>query len=152
MEAVEGIVKSFGGHRDEDGRLILGNPEQGCRHCGNICAKVSLDPFGNDTGKAVLYHPGVECCDRAIDDQIRHRQGDIRQLQQQANAEEEHIKQLSDAADMLGRDNRSKEANEARWKEQQALKGRAGKIKFYQSSINDIKAEIGRLERLKEAL
>ena len=59
---------------------ILGNPRQGCRHCGTVIKRTAAN------GRAIIYHPGTTCCVDAIKDQIQYREGDYARLR--ANGEQ----------------------------------------------------------------
>jgi len=59
----------------EDGIPYIGNPEQGCPHCGFVDVKIY--PEGASEPTMLYYHPGAQCCDTRIKDQIRWRQGEL---------------------------------------------------------------------------
>jgi hypothetical protein len=90
---------------------ILGNPRQGCRHCGTVIKRTAAN------GRAIIYHPGTTCCAGAIKDQIQYREGDYARLR--ANGE-----QLLAAVDDL-----EAKANRAVGKEQTELLNEATKAR-----------------------
>lgn len=107
---MKGLTNVLGGKeetRDEDGRIVLGNPLQGCQFCGTVEMKYASN------GRAVLYHPGAECCTAAIDLQIQSREGEIRALQAQVVAKETALELLRDETRMYDRDSKSTEATKA---------------------------------------
>ncbi len=61
-----------------DKPTTIGNPNVGCRHCGTVMEHKS------ENRKVTLYRPGTTCCEPAIRDQIRYREGDFHRLQDQA--------------------------------------------------------------------
>lgn len=64
---------------DDTGARILGNPNQGCRHCGQVEVHYSTN------GKIAWYHPGTRCCKKAVEQELTWRQNDINQLTQTHN-------------------------------------------------------------------
>ena len=59
----------------EDGIPYVGNPELGCPHCGFVDVKVY--PEGSTEPTMLYYHPGAQCCEARIKDQIRYRQNEL---------------------------------------------------------------------------
>jgi len=59
---------------NEDGIQYLGNPTQGCPHCGFVDLKIYPEGSANPT--LLYYHPGAQCCEPRINDQIRWRIAD----------------------------------------------------------------------------
>ena len=141
----DGLVPAFDAPKDEDGRNVYGDPEKGCRHCGHVAMKHAAD------GNAILYHPGVECCADAIKDQIRFRKGEIERVQAKVLEDEERVKLLTEEVDMLGRDSRTQQAHTARYLEEKALNGLAGKQFAYQEQISELSREVKRLEATLKA-
>ena len=132
--------------RDEDGRIILGRKDQGCRHCGKVEMKYASN------GRVVLYHPGAECCVQAIDDQIRHRKGEIDDLNKQVGAKKTALELLAQETRMYDRDSKSTEATKAFYRlemaemqYQNSLKTIEGRIIEVSAEITDLKAKRGEL-------
>ena len=46
-----------GVERDEDGRLLLGNPHRGCEFCGQ-----DAEPTYSGCGRVAWWHPPLDCC------------------------------------------------------------------------------------------
>jgi len=59
---------------NEDGIPYIGNPEQGCPHCGFVDVKIY--PEGAAEPTMLYYHPGAQCCEKQIRDQLRWRKND----------------------------------------------------------------------------
>ncbi len=59
------------GTPDKHGVYHINQNTPGCPHCNHI--DVKFDP----TGKIALWHPGAECCQKRIQDQIRWRRTEI---------------------------------------------------------------------------
>lgn len=93
--------------RDEAGRLVLGDPSKGCRHCGAVAVKEAAN------GKAIIWHPAVECCADAVNDQIRFREGDLETLQKAITAKEQQLELLRQETGMYDRDSKATEATKA---------------------------------------
>lgn len=131
------------GRRDEAGRLVLGNPEQGCRYCGEIGIKVA------ENDRLVLYHPGAECCARAVADQLRYRQLALENLRKRMEARQEHLGQLEEEARLYDPTSRATEATRA-W----AIYERA-KANFDDATEplrEEIKTTTGEIRRLEARL
>lgn len=102
-----GAVLEARGSYDEAGRLVLGDPSKGCRHCGAVAVKEAAN------GKALVWHPAVECCLAAVDDQIRFREGDLDTLQKAITAKEQQLELLRQETGMYDRDSKATEATKA---------------------------------------
>lgn len=59
----------------------IGDPKQGCRHCGAVVAQRAED------GLTVLYRPGTECCRDAINDRLDSKNDEINTLRHQIDRE-----------------------------------------------------------------
>lgn len=106
-------------------RMILGNPHQGCRHCGTVMTKHAKN------GRAIIYHPGTTCCADAIKDQIRYREGDLARLK-------------ADGEQLLARiDDLEAKANRAVGKEQTELLNEATRARAaYEHHTTRIRREL----------
>jgi hypothetical protein len=60
-----------------DGVLHIGNPTQGCRHCGSSSTKTS------ENGRVQWHHPSTECCPLAVTDQIAWREQELETLRRE---------------------------------------------------------------------
>ena len=93
------LTEAFESERDANGVLHLNSRAPGCRHCGHKATKASHD------GRAVLHHPGTECCAQAIQNLINARKQertDIYATYDRAKAEAEDLERK--AADATGKD------------------------------------------------
>ena len=104
---------------------FLGNPRQGCRHCGTVIKRTAAN------GRAIIYHPGTTCCTLAIKDQIRYREGDLARLK-------------SDGEQLLARiDDLEAKANRAVGKEQTELLNEATRARAaYEHHATRIRREL----------
>lgn len=64
-----------------DGFRKLGDPKNGCRHCGVVIQQRSAD------GLTVLFRPGTECCKPAVTDRLRSKDDEINALRHQIDRE-----------------------------------------------------------------
>lgn len=140
------MVELFESIRDAEGRIVLGDPAKGCRHCGHVEIKAAAN------GKSILHHPGVECCANTIRDQIRYRAEEVASLQTRQKEDEERVKRLTEEADMYGRDSKSQQAHTARWLEERAQKGLAGKQRLYGEDLRALTGDINRLKAKLKAV
>lgn len=143
-------------NHDEQGRWVIGNPRLGCRHCGFVAQKFSAD------GRAVVFHPGVECCELAISDQIGYREDEIRGKQAEVKALLDVLLQVEEKAEDLSR-SRAHDAPEARRKLERAAKGIEKKLQILrgtvpgvadddQEGIRHLELEVARLTRKRAGL
>jgi len=77
---------------NEDGIQYIGNPTQGCPHCGFVDLKIY--PEGSPNPTLLYYHPGAQCCETRIKDQLRWRYKDKADAQDTVN-------RLRDQADAI---------------------------------------------------
>ena len=59
------------GTPDQHGVRHINRDTKGCPHCGHVDVKFDA------TGTIALWHPGAECCEDRIQDQIRWRRAEI---------------------------------------------------------------------------
>jgi hypothetical protein len=141
--------------RNKDGQLVLGDPNKGCKFCGTVEMKVAAN------GKAVYYHPGVECCVQALELQIKFRQGEMRQLGRKIAQHNLELSRLEETVDAYG-SSTSSQASEARMKLEKAKRGLQKQVDALQGNfgvtdeeaeeanfvgIKQLKLEITRLEK-----
>ncbi len=129
-------------NRDDDGRLILGDPTKGCRHCGDIGIKVA------ENDQLVLYHPGVECCARAVADQLRFRRGDIDELQKEITAKEKALELIRDEARMYDSQSKATEATKAYHRLEHSERTYDKSLALIQERLTDLAQDITRLNIL----
>jgi hypothetical protein len=129
----------------ENGKWIIGKGTKGCRHCGTIEAHHAANR------KAIWYHPGVQCCQKSLEDQLRWRRND---LEHQRNAYRQAQNLVADleakASRAVGAERATfnNEANKAR--EALPIKERRLRLIVDGDPINEVlglKAEIAALEQ-----
>ena len=130
---------------DPDGVWHIGRGTRGCRHCGRVEVKYAQN------GKAAFHHPGVICCARATQDQINHRQEELRRLRQSASEARREVNDLhAQAENAYGRD-----AQELRARAARAERGLAFRTEQWRlladgdpsREIVGLKVELAELER-----
>lgn len=124
----------------EDGIPYVGNPEQGCPHCGFVDVKVY--PEGATEPKMLYYHPGAQCCQARIKDQIRWRQADV----DKAGAEiDRHNRNMSDLQQrityLVGKEKKDAEVELAKMEAMQTklLHGMRQRMEDAQAEITELK-------------
>ena len=111
--------------RNRNGQAVLGSPDKGCKFCGTVEMQIA------NNGKAVYYHPGVECCIPALETQIVFRKEEIEALQRKIENHNAEILRLEETVQTYGSGN-SREASEARMKLDKARRGLQRQIKVLQ--------------------
>ena len=130
---------------DRDGVWHIGRGTRGCRHCGRTEVKYAQN------GKAAYHHPGVICCERATQDQIAHRQEELRQLRRKALDARREVDDLHAQAEKAF----GKDATDLRSRAQKAERGIALQTEQLRlladgdptREIVGLKVEIAELER-----
>ena len=84
------------GTPDETGVHHLNQHTAGCPHCGFV--DVKFEP----TGKVALWHPGAECCEARIQDQIRWRRGEIASINHELDQAKQNLNAKVEARDFKG--------------------------------------------------
>lgn len=141
-----GTVLESAETRDEDGRLVLGDPTKGCRHCGAVAVKEAAN------GKAIIWHPAVECCVAAVNDQIRFREGDLIGLQNEITAKEVSLELLRQEATMYDRDSKATEATKTFARLEMAEAQHIDSLKVIQERISGVTDEIRELKSKRAEL
>ena len=145
---MDSLTDLFGGRKDDTGRLIFGDPDKGCRHCGFVDVKYSRDASGEDTGQAAIYHPGTECCSPAMTDQISWRHAEVNQLKRKLEEDERRVELLREAVDFA---ESATKRDMARGLAAKAERGFALKRKeHYEPKIKELAVEIARLKRKRD--
>lgn len=126
--------------RDSEARVIYGDPRKGCRHCGHVARKVAAN------GKAVLFHPGVECCAAALAEQVAYRQGEIDLRQRRIEAHVTELDRLEETLRAYG-ESRSAVAAEAKLRVEKAQRGIGHQIKALEEEIEEIAEELADVRR-----
>lgn len=80
---------------DDTGARILGNPKQGCRHCGQVEVHYSTN------GHVAWYHPGTLCCKPAVQQQLTWRQNDVERLTTSLHNRKRQLQQLIEETKQL---------------------------------------------------
>lgn len=97
MTTGDGWERAFTSERaDEEGRVVLGDPNSGCKHCGSVSRKVS------ENGLAVLYHPSVACCEASAREQVSFRQADLARLRDEWGARQALIHEKAQELENTG--------------------------------------------------
>lgn len=141
---------------DAEGRWIIGNLAQGCRYCGTVGVK------GAANGKAVVYHPGVECCFQSLTDQIRYREDEMRALHRRIDAHLADLDRLEETVQAYGASH-SAAAAEANLRLERARRGIGRQIAALkgelpnldneeQTGIRQLELEVARLTRKRVGL
>lgn len=140
------VADALGAHasRDDEGRLIIGSPERGCRHCGSVTATVAAGD------RLVWYHPSTECCRAAIADQMSYRYAEIEQLKARIREKQEALDQLAEEASMYDPNNRSTEATKAHARLRLAEQRLAVSTKEINARIKELYGEVKRLTAKSE--
>ena len=134
------------GSRDEEGRLVLGNPDKGCRHCGAVAINVA------ENDRLVWYHPAAECCPAAIADQIRFRDGEIATHKKAVAAKQLELDRLREEAEMYSSESRATEATRAHAALARAEEGFGKATGLLRANIRDALNEISRLQAKRAAM
>jgi hypothetical protein len=116
--------------RDELGRVLYGDPTKGCRFCASVAEKVA------ENGKAIVYHPSLECCDGAVAAQIGWRQREIKTLEKRIDEHNESLGRLEEEAQKFGK-SQTAAANEARFKLNKARQGIHRQVAVLQGSFDN---------------
>lgn len=80
--------------KDSNGVWRIGAGARGCKHCGKV------EEHYASNGLAVWSHPGVTCCRKALEDQLRWRKADLENARNQYRQAERAI---HDAEDKVNR-------------------------------------------------
>lgn len=129
--------------RDSEGRLLIGNPQRGCPHCGEIAIKYGKH---NDT---ILHHPALECCEKRLTQEIAWRTEEIQKLQREAATEEETTKGIRASIEEMDTQARRKAAQARAEHAERNLERR--KREHYNPGISSLAREIARLRaKLRE--
>lgn len=78
---------------DTDGVWHMNRTTRGCRHCGR------REVHYASNGKAAIHHPGVTCCRKAIEDQLRWRQEELTHLRTEAARMQQDVNDLEARAE-----------------------------------------------------
>lgn len=70
------ISRALSETRDDEGRLILGNPNSKCHSCGSTAA-VTI----STCNRVAFWHPPTNCCQNAIEKNKRARAAEDREMQ-----------------------------------------------------------------------
>lgn len=129
--------------RDDNGYLIIGNPEKGCPFCGSISVEAS------EVGKLAWYHPSTECCAQAVTRQIEWRSAELQGIQLERGADDRALaEQRRVAADSYGV-KRSDAERRLRSMERGVDAKQEG---YYGPRVKELAGEIARLKRVREKL
>jgi hypothetical protein len=129
--------------RNEEGQVVLGDSTKGCKFCGTVEAKYA----GN--GRAVFYHPGVECCVPALELQIKSRQGELRTLNKKIEQHRLELGRLEEAVNAYGSSS-SSAASEAKMKLEKAKAGLDKQIAFLRGEFDIFDETLGRERRMSD--
>jgi len=127
---------------NEDGIPYIGNPEQGCQHCGFVDVKIY--PEGAAEPRMLYYHPGAQCCEAKIKDQIRWRKNDV------TNALESVHRILDQSNDVQRRLDylTGKEKKDAEVEYHKLVATHTKAMRDVTPVVNDLKREIADLEAM----
>ena len=136
MEAITDILPS----PDTDGIIHIGKGGRGCRHCGKVEVHYSQN------GRIAWHHPGVTCCEKAIQDQVNYRKGDLARLRQAAADSQRTLDDLRARGEAaFGKDAHDLKAQLAR-----AERGHDVRVARLRADSEVVKGEIREAERLLE--
>lgn len=121
--------------RDDEGRIVYGDTSLGCRHCGRVDAKLS------EAGNLIYYHPGAECCERALLDQVRYREAEISLRKQRTRQQLDQLDQLEETVLAYG-NSQSAAASAAKLRFAKAQKGIMAQIGAIDAEIAEIYDEL----------
>ena len=119
----------------------IGNPQRGCVFCGEVAVKVGIH---ND---AKIYHPAVECCEKAINKQIEYRSAELATTEKAVENHVEEIARLEETVQAYG-NSRSANAAEAQLKLDKANRGVKIQLGALRDTVEEQRDEIARLTRL----
>ena len=130
---------------DADGVWHVGRGTKGCRHCGKVEVHYA------ENGKAAWHHPGVSCCRKATEDQLRWRKDDLERLRGEAVAARRAVDELRQRSDSAF----GKEAADLKREVERAERGYTAKVERMrllsdgsdELEIVGLKHEIAVLER-----
>lgn len=131
--------------RDEEGRLVIGDPTLGCPYCGQVEMKYA------QTGNAVVYHPGTLCCQEAIARQIAAREQEIALRRTRISQQFEALKRLEEEALAFG-SSRSAAAEAARWRFEKAQKGVPAQVAAIEVEVGEVYDELLEAQRAQRAV
>ena len=128
----------LGANRDEQGRIVLGDPKLGCPHCGTINVKHSPGP-----PETILYHPGIECCEQRLADEIGWRIDEQTGIHKRQDEDNEHLATIRDTIDLA----RPHERGRAEKVYERSLRIQNARNATYQNKLDELNNEVTRLRK-----
>jgi hypothetical protein len=123
----------------------IGTGTRGCRYCGEIEIHYASN------GKAEWSHPGVTCCKRAVQDQLRWRQQDLQRLRETYKQAQRSVADLEEkASKATGQERTSLQAEANRARAGLPIKADTLRLQVDGDPRNDVvgvKVEIAQLQR-----
>lgn len=129
--------------RDDEGRILIGNPTLGCPHCGTVLIKHSPGP-----PETILHHPGVECCPERLEEEIAWREEEKAGIKKRIAEDDRHIRAMRDEIEI----SRPQDRGRLERKVERSLDVQDRKNATYSEELAEIDSEIYRLRvKLKGA-